>query len=250
MNTPRLAGLLALILAVGGTARAASVPQHMGNRSLIEMDRAPRLSLGGDAELLRRDITIGPSHQPAQLQATSWSAYAGIDLARWITLFGTAGAVFLDSLNSPGLAAGYDPDTRWSLGLNANLWHLDLVEPEYMRGRLSIGLTAAYTDYASSGDAADVAWSDTSVALPIGFEIPNEPMTYFGVSSLFLYAGPIYSSVDGDYTSGGRTTGFDATRDTGALVGLDIYASPNLSLGGNIQYLDSVSTTLSVRYHF
>ncbi|MCE9612667.1 MAG: hypothetical protein K8T26_00230 [Lentisphaerae bacterium] len=235
--------------AIATLLQAAPAPDHMGDRSLIESGPLPRLSLGANIELLERDIDVD-NRDPGTLKGSAYSGYLGVDATRWLTVHGTAGAMFLDSLETAAVEDDFDSGLRWSVGLNASLWHVDLEEPEFARGRLSIGATAEYLESTSSGTDGDVTWSEVSVTLPLGFEIPNDPMLYWGVYSLFLYAGPVFSQLDGNIDRPGRRVDFSESQDVGVLGGADIYMARNLSLGGQIQYFDAMSANISARYHF
>ena len=208
----------------------------------------PRVSLGVDAEFLERDVAFDSRTLPGTLKGTAYSAYLGLDLWRWITLYGTAGSVFLDSFE-PIASDGFDNALRWSAGLNASLWHVDTTTPDFMKGRFSIGLIIDYCDNTGASDSGDVTWTTTSVSLPIGFEIPNEPMIFWGVTSMYVFAGPLYSAIDGKVENDSLSD-FSEEQDWGVLGGVDIYLAPNVSLGGHLQYVSSVSANLSARYHF
>ena len=93
--------------------------------------------------MLRRDVRIDTS-QSSELKGMAYSGYLGVDARPWLTVFGTAGMLSLDALPNTGVVDDYDSDLRWSLGLNASLWHIDLQAPDFMRGRLSLGLTGVH----------------------------------------------------------------------------------------------------------
>lgn len=244
----RHALLPVILLAAALPASAASQAVQMNRASLIESDGIPRISAGASIELLSREVVAYDT--AGSLEATSYSGYLGCDLWRWLTVFGTLGSMNLDTLEVPGTTGSFDSDLRWSLGFQASIWHVDLTKPDYMRGRLSIGITTEYTDCSSADDYSDISWTDTMVALPVGYEIPNEAMVYWGVHSLYLYAGPAYSAIDGDVETPTVTVPFEQSHDFGALMGADIFAAPNLSLGGSMLYVDDLTVTASVRYHF
>ena len=119
-----------------------------------------------------------------------------------------------------------------------------------MRGRLSIGFNAEYVESKASRDEFEVSWQDLAFALPIAFEIPNDPMMFMGVTSLLLYAGPSYSTVSGNYTDGGPSLDLEQDNEMGVLAGADIYMAPNVMIGASMLYVDQASFTFSARYHF
>ncbi|MDA0578520.1 MAG: hypothetical protein O3B24_10535 [Verrucomicrobia bacterium] len=239
---------LTLLLAIALPVHAASLPGHMGDRSLIETRQMPRVSIGAGLELIKRDIVIGNTID-GTIDGNAYSAYLGVDALSWLTIHGTAGAMFLNSLDFSDAGDNFDAGLRWSLGLNASLWHIDTTTPDFMRGRFAIGFTAEYADTtAAAGDTGDVTWTETAMALPFSFEMPNEPMEFWGVESLLIYAGPVYTVIDGDIDGTGLD--FEESQDAGALFGADVYFAPNVSLGARIIYIDDATVGVSARYHF
>ena len=119
-----------------------------------------------------------------------------------------------------------------------------------MRGRLSIGLTFELVENAVDNGSAELEWTETAIAVPFGYEIPAEQSGLSQVHSLLLYAGPLYSRLDGDLTSAGVRLDLDEDKDFGLLAGADIFLAQNLAIGGQIQYFDEISFNVSARYHF
>lgn len=238
-----------ILLLMGATqAPAASQLTKSQRASLVESDGIPRTSVGASLEMIERDLDMD-GRTTGRLESTAYYGFLGYDLRPWLKAFATAGAVEADRVG-PSTGGAYDSDLRWSLGLSANLWHVDVRSPDYLRGRLSIALETEYISNEASSTSADAEWTEIRAVLPFGFEIPNEPMSFWGVNSLYLYAGPIYSALDGEVTASGRRTDVESSDELGATVGADIFAAPNLSFGAQILYLDDVSITASVRFHF
>ncbi len=242
-------GLLIMGLSAGA-ALAATQPAPMTRQALVTSDGLPRTSVGVGIDLIERGIRPDNRAQ-GMLEGTAYYGSLGYDLRGWLTLFGTAGIIQLDQFPTSGAGTEFDSDLRWSVGLKANLWHLDLKNPEYLRGRVSIGLLGEYTRYRTASGSTDLEWTDTVLMLPVGYEIPNEPMSFWGVHSLYLFAGPVWSVIDGTIKpAASARTDFEAADETGAVAGLEIFAAPNLSIGAHGLYLHDLSVTIGLHYHF
>jgi hypothetical protein len=243
--------LAALLLTDVVDALAAAAPVTMADDAMIETAELTRVSLGAGVEMIGRDVTISRTVN-GNLDGLAYYGYLGLDLTDWLTLFGTAGSVTLNSLDGSGLPDNFSSDLRWSGGINASLWHVNVIDPGIMRGRFSIGLVVEYSDYAASVGNSDVAWTDFAVSLPVGYEIPNDPMAFAGVESLYLFAGPIYSVIDGDYGIADSKTAFEfeQAHDMGVAGGFELYLAPTVSLGAQLQLIDDLSMSASARFHF
>jgi hypothetical protein len=232
-----------LAAAVIGSAVAAgaATPGGAGMRdSLASSDNLGPLSVGVDFEQTKRTVSLDAGGKNV-LQARTISADAGLDLFSWWQVFVTAGRS-----EAGWEATDYgDGKLKWSAGMHFNWWHYDIVEPEFMEGRLSLQTTAEFAQY-RSGD--DTRWNDAYADLTVNYElfaekqkdVKNVPY------SLALFGGAALSKLNG------HVNGVDFSDDQafGLVGGADIYIARNLSLGAHVLYFDKPSYGFSVRYHF
>lgn len=228
---------------------AGSAPASMSPDTFLVQREMPRVSVGAGLELLERELRLDGGG-PARMRADTLSGYLGVDLLHWFTAFGTLGRLDIDAIDIPGATGDLQDDRRWSFGINANVWHIDVEKPETTAGRLTIGIIGEYTQYDASGSGESLDWTEYAIAIPVGYSLLVEPRTLPTVYGAVFFAGPIYSTIDGDYTAGGRRTDFEEEQEIGLLAGANVYFAKNVVFGGQIQYFEKVSSNLSVRFHF
>ena len=230
-------------------AFAGSAPISMSEDTFLVQRKMPWVSVGGGIELLERQLQLAGG-APGRVRAENVLGYLGVDLRHWFTVFGTLGQLNMQSVDIPGAVGDFKDDRRWSFGFNANVWHIDIEEPEIMAGRLTIGLVGEYTRYDASETGESLEWTEYALAVPIGYMLYVEPRKIQTVHGAVFFAGPIYSTLDGDYSAGGSRTDFDEEQPLGVLAGVDVFLAKNLTLGGHIQYFEEPSANFSLRYHF
>lgn len=232
----------------GTVTQAASLPGTIVRDTKYVSEGLDRLTVGVDYEDINRGVE--PEGYPSmKLEASSWSGLVGFDVLPWCTAFFTAGA---SALKDDETDHNEDSRFKWSLGACANLWRLDIKDPEFLAGRLSVRTLVEVSRYASESDRRETRWTDLTFALPIQHEFFVESAVEMGgdVFSLALYGGPIVSFVDGSVELNSRDVDFDEENDVGVLAGADLYFSSNLSVGCQVVAFDEVTVRGSVRYHF
>lgn len=241
--------LALVVIGISFTASAASLRGSMSHDALIHEDAIPRISVGIDLELLERDLELGDGTL-GRLRSNALGPYLGVDLNHWFTIFGTWAILDIEKVDVPGGDANYEDDTRWSLGAQANLWQTDITRPEAMSGRISIRASIEYASYDATSKGINVDWTEFALTLPCGYELYNDHTKLSGVYSLLLFAGPIYSTVDGDVGGSIPSVNFNESENWGLLAGAELFFAENVSLLGQIHYFDQVSGSFSGRYHF
>ena len=233
---------------------AATLPGGMGD-DFLAVGNADRFSVGVNYENIRRYVApdIG---EDFRLDATSLSLFLGYDVMKWLTVFGTLG----QSENSSDFVLGQSDDRqfKWSIGANVNLYKWYINEPEVMAGdRVTVRLFAEFASYEADTGAGNMDWDDVFVALPIAYERFERNDRIDNDSELFrisIYAGPAVSIINGSLDTGKGDTGFEAKEDFGVVVGLDVYFTHSISVGGQAVFFDitedDMSARGSFRYHF
>jgi hypothetical protein len=238
-----------MMIGLSFTASAASLRGSMSHEAMISEDSIPRISVGLDLELLERDLELSDG-TTGRLRANSLGPYLGVDVTPWFTVFGTWSILDVEEVDVPGGDAEYEDDLRWSIGAAANLWQTDIDRPDAMSGRVSIRASLEYTSYDATSKGINVDWTEFAIALPFGYELYNERTKLSGVYSLLLFAGPLYSSVEGDVDGSVPSVSFDESENWGLLAGTELFLAENVSLTGQIHYFDQVSGSFAGRYHF
>jgi opacity protein-like surface antigen len=238
----------AVLLVCGTAAQAVSLPGTIVRDSKFESEGVEFLTVGADYEGIERDVK-SDDRPTVTLESSSWSGFVGFDVAPWCTVFFTAGSSALKDEAGDG---NEDARLKWSVGGSMNLWRLDIREPGFLAGRLSIRTLAEFSRYASEGDQRDTHWTDLTFALPVQHEFFVESPAEMGseVFSLALYGGPIVSFLDGTVELSGQDIDFSEKNDLGVMAGADLYLSSNLSVGCQLVAFDEVTIRGSVRYHF
>lgn len=249
--------IITLLTGLALPVYAGSVPVSMSHDTFLVQRNAPWVSVGAGLEILEREVHVDKV-SPGRMRATTLSGYLGIDLLHWFTVFSTLGRLEIDTIDIPGIdtidipgAAGdWDNDRRWSFGASANVWHINIEEPPILTGRLSIGLVGEYTQYDASGSGESLDWTEQAIAVPVSLFLPAERRKLSSVHGAAFFLGPIYSLIDGYYSTDGRRTDFDEEQEIGLLAGMDAFLARNLTVGGQIQCFEQVAANFSFRYHF
>jgi hypothetical protein len=240
---------LSLVVALHASlVSAASFPTSISRRPLIVGSPSDRLSMGVSYEEIERGIDLDQGGDgDAVFSASSASLYMGYDVRPWLTAFGTVGEVELDAEADVETDAGL----KVSAGLSAYLWEVDVSEPIFMAGRFSFKPTFEVSHYTSESSVGDVSWFDVTLALPVGYEIFDRyAESSQGMStSLALYVGPAVSYVSGTEESPAGDVDFDGEEYFGAIAGMDVYFSSQVSIGVQVSIFDETTIGGSLRFH-
>jgi hypothetical protein len=255
MNSKRLL-VLSVVVALQSGSLLAAFPGTISRDSLVSVENLSRLSVGVDYTVIKRDITVdltGGGELEDTLEARSIDGVVAVDVTPWLSPFVTLGS---SAVLDKGTSDYGDYKFKWSAGLNFNIWHYDIVNPDFLAGRLSIESMVEYSRYTSQNigpEKQEVEWSDTTVVIPIGYEMFEDLSPLEDKSlrkSLNLYVGPAMSVMDGTLKSGGSDVDFKDNQRFGFIGGVDIFLADQLSIGGQVLVFDEVGMTGAIRYHF
>jgi len=241
--------LFACLAVLAGSLPAATLPPSISRESFTSSHSLDRLSVGYDYLAVRRNVEYG-APEVMELWANSHSGYVGYDILPPLTVFITAGTC---NAKFDGMADYGSLQPKWSVGLCGNLWEYDIDDPGFMAGRLTIKSFAEFSRFDSDIDGrGDLEWTDLSAALTFGYELFENSMNLRPTETISLnfFLGPMISTVNGEYESGGEDTDFDEERWFGGVGGLDLYLSHNLCFSAQATVFEKVSVGGSVRYHF
>jgi len=245
-NPMRIVTLSLIVALHASLVSAGSFPTSISRRPLKVGLPSDRLSIGVSYEDIGRSIDLDEGGDgDDKLSADSASLYLGYDVRPWLTAFGTVGGVELDADGDT------DAGLKVSAGLSAYLWEVNVLEPTFMAGRFSFKPTLEVSHYTSEASVGDVSWFDVTLALPVGYEIfDGYAESSQGIStSLSLYVGPAVSYVSGTVDAPGGDVDFDGEEYFGAIAGMDIYFSSQVSIGVQVSYFDETTIGGSLRFH-
>ncbi|MCX7818769.1 MAG: hypothetical protein N2652_06135 [Kiritimatiellae bacterium] len=236
-------GFLAWLAACALAPRTpAATPIVGGSRdAMIEVVEIRRWVVGADALQLRRDVT--QEGFPGELEGDWYGAFLGLRPTRWMLLYGALGRASAD-VGPDALGEGLG----WSLGMHLRLWRYDLKDPEFLAGRWSVRAGGEFRRADSDGGH----WQTASGSADLHFEMfADSPASTDRVPFSFaLYAGPLYSALDGRSESGPIREDFEGESAWGVAAGAEVHLSHNFLLGLQLEFLDGTSWGLSARYTF
>jgi len=229
---------------------AATLSASDSRDTMITQQSLDNLSIGGVFEMLKRDMIYNDG-ATTKLEAYNYYGYVGYDFLQWLTLFGTLGGCQAKSTEYDTLG---NAKVKWSAGLNLKIWHYDIVDPSFLAGRCSIRAMGEYSQYQSgNSDTTRLKWQDLYASVTLNYEVFVSHMddTDAYPYSLLLYVGPAFSKVDGQRETAMQSYDFSEDHNVGIAAGADLFASHNLSIGGQLQYFfDEPTLSASVMYNF
>jgi hypothetical protein len=234
--------------AVSASAMTSASPGTEG--SLLKTDSLYPLTIGVDFDHRERELSIrGPGGPNDILQVESISAVVSVRLLPWLAPFVTIGSADTDLM-------GYGDDSSelvWSLGVQASLWEQEIVNPEFLSGRMSLRAVGEWTEGdLSSQSGVEGDWTELNVSMLLCYELfvdqasSRDSVPY----SLEFYAGPTWSRLDGDANTPAGRVDFESDRDILITLGADLFLSDNLSVGGAVRLGDETSWRAGFRFHF
>jgi len=234
----------------GLPSMAATLSASDSRDTLFTQQSLDNLSIGGVFEALKRDMQYDNGGK-TKLEAYNYYGYVGYDFLQWLTLFGTLGGCQAKCTEYDTLG---NAKVKWSAGLNLKIWHFDFTDPSWIAGRCSIRAMGEYSQY-QSGDTGTtkLQWQDIYASVTVNYEVFVSRMDDIDSYpySLLLYVGPAFSKVDGKRETATQSDDFSEVHNIGIAAGADVFASHNLSIGGQLQYFfDQPTLSASVIYNF
>jgi hypothetical protein len=208
----------------------------------------PGLTVGVEHERFYRRV-LSSAGQKRNIEAESFSVYFGYPLAPWLKAFGTAGQVQVKLDQTDDWSDGA---FRGMAGLGAHLWRLEIPDPAFMAGAISLraAVDYGYASYDQDGESGH--WHEASLAATVHYEIlaeerPGRPTPPYSVD---LYAGPVAQIVTGRRSFDGVDRSFDEARTIGLALGANLFITPALSVGAHVRFFDTFSWRAGIRYSF
>jgi hypothetical protein len=164
--------------------------------------------------------------------------YIGANFWGWLNVYGIIGSRAAQF----GEQEQGDREQEYGAAVQFNILDHEGMEPTMMidayRVTADIQYTTCSTEYYSQG----VDWNEVNAALR--FSVVNETTgnKYFSPESISLYAGPLFSSIDGD--------SFKEKNSTGLLAGGQIFMNDRVSLDLQGQFFEETSILGGINVQF
>ncbi len=239
-----------LILLFCSTATSTAAPTFggMSGEAAVMSDGLSRWSAGISFENFEREIKSS-GLEDSTIRGGTALALLGFDVTPWLTLHAGGTLSEIDSLRN---VSGLDDrrSVQGSIGAQASLWQLEVANPDYLSGQLSLGVSVSYAEYEAENDSATASWDNLVVAVPLQLRTGYSDKELGTIQSAGFYAGPVFSELSGDLDAAGLKSRFDQSEDLGALAGVDVFLHANLLVGVQVQYFERYSYSGSIRWHF
>ncbi|MDA3797866.1 MAG: hypothetical protein PF692_02170 [Kiritimatiellae bacterium] len=163
----------------------------------------------------------------------------GVDLLKWLTVYGKAGVVGADFKSDVfGTLDGSDEFT-YGFGAEARILNHDILDSFGAIDKVRITAWGEYDAYSTETRQGDFDWEELYVGAVFAIvnDINGEPG--YALESMSLFAGPVYSKFFGDLTekqSVGLTGGIQAffTARVSAEFGFNTYDLESPSMYGSV----------------
>ncbi len=190
---------------------------------------------GGRAQ---REIEQAGTIMDNTLKSTRVYGYFGVDITRWINLYGILGANQAELDNTPTA----DTELMYGAGLSLNLLNHFIREPTTIEDAIRINgdlrVIATEADFPRNS----VSWQEWTASLRVSLvNFPRGDKRY-RPEAIALYGGPAFSYI--------QSSDIEAKREFGAIGGLEIFIYDSLSLDFNFEYYDKASVFggLNIRF--
>lgn len=213
-------------------------------RSNIGMDylsrNAPLESItagfyGGRAE---REISVSGSAANNTITSARAYGYLGMDLTRWINVYGILGANQSQLANTPTA----DSELLYGLGLSFNLLNHFIREPSPMEDAIRINgdvrVISTKADFAFNS----ISWQEWMASLRISLVNFTTGDKRYRPEAIALYAGPAFSYI--------QSSDVEANQEFGAIGGMEVFFYDSLSLDLNVEYYENASLFGGLNFRF
>lgn len=168
----------------------------------------------------------------------------------WMNLEGRVGAG-RGKVDFGGAGAG-GMGVAWGAGLGVDVWE---IAPADAAWRVFVRAEGAVKGrHGGESDGVKVGWMEYTAFLPVTYELLMERSPRSAYSTDFhrldLFAGPVWSLVDGDWEGFGMKRDFDSKRDVGAAAGARIWLTERVGIWGRADFYDECGFRGGMEYRF
>jgi len=242
-----------VILAASCTQVLSGTMAGIGVRDPFAEDTVYTWSVGASLEWMKRQMEDTHGGGEADVMARTASFFIGHDVCKWASAFATIGTTQVKMFEDEDYG---DKNLKCSLGLQANLWKTEIMDPEFMSGTLTFRPYIEVGRFQIEEDLAGFSgrWVEYSAIFPFYYEMftDKEESVWSVPYSLALSFGPMISVIEGwlEYGDDGSRGDFKAKKSFGLAGSLDIYFAHNVSVGCQVEYVDHMTVAANVMFHF
>ena len=206
---------------------------------LIKGQDLSRLTMGVYVAQSDRQISWDDSGITQVIESDRVQAYLGYDVLDWLTCYAIGGA---NESKIEGIQGGGNSETELGLGFRVNLLNHFIREPTAIEDVIRMNMGVEYVRSSFDNGFASSDWSELSVALTMAIVNAIEGNKYFWPESIAIYAGPIYSAINGDE--------FETDDDVGLIAGLEFFLTDTCTLDFQVKYFEETSIAGGVNFRF
>ncbi len=209
-----------------------------------------KLSVGLDFDDIDREVMHDNDDNDLRerISGNTISAFLGYDLQPWMVGYVIAGKT--DAELTDG-SIDRENHLHWALGLDANWWQSPIKGRDRIKAVISIGSMLKYGRYEANSGNDDVNWHEFTLGVPLQLELLAKETTSLAQPySLVLFAGPVWSPVDGERDFGDLQYDFESSDDFGYYGGMNIYFDYSFSIGAQFRKFKDAGYGVNLRYHF
>ncbi len=196
------------------------------------------LSVGAYGVSAKRDIEWDGFGNTQKLSMRNFYGYVGVDLQKWITIYGLIG----QSESKFGEMPYGDAENSYGGGIRLNLLHHFIREPVPMEDVVRVNLGAQFVRNEAESGFSTVEWDEVSAAVTMGLVNHTDGNKLFTPESIGFYAGPIYSTFVSD--------DFEAKDEFGIVAGMEIFFMDTITLDIELQHFEKTSVGGGINFHF
>ena len=168
----------------------------------------------------------------------------------WMNLEGRVG-VGRGKVDFGGAGAG-GLGVAWGAGLGVDIWE---IAPEDAAWRVYVRLEGGVKGReGNKRERIKVGWTEYTAFLPVTYELLMERSPRSAYSTDFhrldLFAGPVWSQVDGDWEYLNLKREFEAKREMGVAAGARIWLTDRWGIWGRVDFYDECGYRGGMEYRF
>lgn len=232
-----------VLLGLASLCHAVPVSNSNGARDYLINDASlNRWSFGIYGEEREWNVRTDPQNIPYSLDSRKIMAYVGLNLTRWLMVYGTIGESETELKNTLFAGdAGYE--MAYGGGVHLNILDHEIPDPTLLENKLRVVAGFQYIFADTDQFMADWEWEEYLAYLTISLVNDIDGNKLFLPNSIAIYAGPAYTDI--------RSDDIEQTSDEfGYMAGLEVFYTESISLDIGVQSFHSTGLTAGMHIRF
>ena len=229
------------IAVIANTLSAWAIPLASSNIPFDYLVRGrdlSRLSVGVYGFQAKRGISYDATGQSETLDTSRTQAYLGVDVLRWLTLYGIAG-------NSESQIGDYDKggsQGEFGFGFRINLLHHFIREPVPLEDVVRLNFATQYLFSGTDSGLSSVSWNELSSALTFALVNHTDGNKFFSPESIAIYAGPFFSIL--------ASSDLESEDNMGVLGGIEFFFTDTFTADLQVQMFEESTVGAGFNFRF